>query len=334
MKKGNPRVLVTGGAGFVGSHTARALLDRGCEVHLLDFFHQYIFPVAPTFLENVQYRFDHLIKGAHVIRGNVNDKEDLRRHILEIRPQRIIHLAALPLANVARWQTEEAYTSIVSATFNLLDVLGDAKELRRVVYVSSSMVYGDFTQDPMPEDGPTDPKNVYGGMKLAGEVLVKTFSRLHQVPYVIVRPSAVFGPTDNNRRVLQIFAENALTRRPIQAENPDATSLDFTYVEDLAQGLALAALKPGVEGETFNITRGQGHTLTEALAILERVAGPLKIARKTAADPFRPKRGALDVSKARRLLGYAPRYTLETGLRRYVAFMRKHNKSLLRRPKR
>lgn len=317
-----PRVLITGGAGFVGSHTARALLDRGCEVFILDFFHQYIFPLAPSFLGNMQYRFDVLNKGAEVIRGNMNNKEDLRRKLLKIKPDRIIHLAALPLANVARWQTEEAFESTVAATFNLLDVLGDAGSVKRLVYVSSSMVYGDFEKTPMPEEGRKDPKNIYGGMKLAGEVLVRIFSRHHNIPFVIVRPSAVYGPTDNNRRVLQIFIESALAQEVIEVADPERTLLDFTYVSDAAQGLALAALKDEALGETFNITYGSGRSLADAVRILEGILGKLKVKVQLGEDKFKPSRGSLDVSKARRLLGYAPAYPLEKGLAEYVAFVR------------
>lgn len=179
-------------------------------------------------------------------------------------------------------------------------------------------------QVPMPEDGAKDPKEIYGGMKLAGEVLVKVFSRRYDIPYAIVRPSAVYGPTDNNRRVLQIFIENALQGNPITVTNPDTTFLDFSYVEDVAQGLAAVTLSPNSIHEEFNITRGEGRSLAEAIALLRGYFPDLQVQVKTEAESYRPNRGALNIEKARRLVGYEPVDSLETGLGKYLAFVREH----------
>ncbi|MBI4064531.1 MAG: NAD-dependent epimerase/dehydratase family protein [Elusimicrobia bacterium] len=324
-----PRVLITGGAGFLGSHVARRLLDAGCDVIVLDFFHQYIYPLAPSFLENMQYRHEVLLNGAQVIRGNINNKEDLRRQIIKAEPSIIIHLAALPLANVALWQTEEAFDSIVYATFNLADIVGDFTFIKKFVYVSSSMIYGDFETIPMPEDGRKNPKDVYGSMKLTGEILVKSLCRKHDVPYAIIRPSAIYGPTDNNRRVLQIFVENALTNKPLEVTNPQATFLDFTYVEDAAEGISLAVLSDKADNQEFNVTRGEGRSLQDAIDVLQKIFGQLEVRTKPENAKFRPSRGALDVSKAKKLLGYKPAHSLEEGLARYVDYVRRVNKSLL-----
>jgi nucleoside-diphosphate-sugar epimerase len=231
-------------------------------------------------------------------------------------------MAALPLANVALWQTEEAFDGIVNATYCVLDACVETDSVKKLVYVSSSMVYGDFTQIPMPEDGRKDPKEIYGGMKLAGEYLVKVFSRRLKVPYIIIRPSALYGPTDNNRRVLQIFVENAIQNLPIEVVNPENTNLDFTFVEDAAGGIKLATLADNVVNEDFNITHGEGRTLKEAIDILRRQFPDLQVKARNEQDAFRPNRGALDVSKARRLLGYNTQIGLEEGLKRYVDFVR------------
>ncbi len=324
------RVLITGGAGFVGSHTARKLMDRGEEVYVLDYFHRYIHPIQPTFLENTQYRFDVLLKGAEIVYGTTTHKDDLRRHLSVIKPDYILHLAALPLANAALKQTEEAFDSIVRGTVNMLEVLRDSDPIEKFVYVSSSMVYGDFVTLPMPEDGPKHPKEIYGGMKLAGETLVSVFAQRYGIPVSIVRPSAVYGPTDNNRRVLQIFVENAVMGRPITATNPDTTALDFSYVDDVAEGMAAVLMSPAAVGEAFNITCGEGRTLADAIQILRGHFPDLEVNVRVETDGYRPDRGSLDVAKARRLLGYESRYELEQGLAEYVDFVRLHNPSLQR----
>jgi UDP-glucose 4-epimerase len=322
-------ILITGGAGFVGAHAARKLLDAGHEVWVLDYFHRYIHPIQPTFLENTHYRLDVLLKGAEIVYGTTTHKDDLRRHLGAIRPEYILHLAALPLANRALKQTEEALETIVLGTVNLLEVLRDMPPVRNFVYVSSSMVYGDFTQVPMPEEGAKNPKEIYGGMKLAGETLVKVFSQRYGIPSSIVRPSAIYGPTDNNQRVLQVFVENAVRGQRIVAVNPDRTSLDFTYVDDVADGMTAVLLSERAIGEEFNVTRGEGHTLSEAIRILSGIFPNLEVETRIEGDGYRPNRGALDVSKARRLVGYDPQHSLEEGLHRYVEFVRQHNPSLI-----
>ncbi|NNF64865.1 MAG: NAD-dependent epimerase/dehydratase family protein, partial [Acidimicrobiia bacterium] len=102
------RILITGGVGFVGSHTTRSLLDAGHEVWALDYFHRYIHPTPLTFIENTQYRLDVLLAGAHMVYGTTSYKDDLRRHLSTIQPDYVVHLAALPLANRAIQATQEA----------------------------------------------------------------------------------------------------------------------------------------------------------------------------------------------------------------------------------
>jgi nucleoside-diphosphate-sugar epimerase len=314
-------VLVTGGAGFIGSHVVRTLLDAGHETVVLDYFHSYVPRANPTFLRNTEYRFDVLLKGAHLIRGTTTHKDDLRRHVTGVRPEYVLHLAALPLADVAHRNTEEALESIVLGTVNLLEILRDLHSVRKFLFVSSSMVYGDFDRVPMPEHAPKHPKEIYGGMKYAGEVLVEVFCKRYGIPYAIVRPSAVYGPTDNNCRVLQTFVEGAIEGRPLVATAPETTFLDFTYAQDVAQGITKVLLSPIALNEAFNITRGEGRSLAEAIDILREIFPDLRVDARSDDEDFRPARGALDITKARTLVGYDPEFPLEVGLPRYVGFV-------------
>ena len=203
----------------------------------------------------------------------------------------------------------------------MLEAIRATPSVRRVVFVSSSFVYGHFQYEPADEKHPTDPIDVYGGAKLAGEALTKGFGRRFGLEFVVVRLSAVYGPTDANRRVTQIFVERALRGDPLVLHTGGHSRVDFTYCEDAAAGVAAAALAPAAANEVFNISRGEGRSIRELSAIL---AGeiPGTVTQERGADESRPERGGLRVDKARQLLGYRPRWSLEEGIAEYVAFVR------------
>ncbi|MGE4263981.1 MAG: NAD-dependent epimerase/dehydratase family protein [Desulfovibrio sp.] len=320
------RVLITGGAGFIGSHITRLLMDAGHETLGVDFYQQYIHPLQPTFLENMNYRFEVLLKGANLVRVSTLSSDSLRRVIDEFKPTHVIHLAALPLANISIHHPEEAFDTIIKGTVNMLEAMRDQPQMERFVFTSSSMIYGDFEKSPQPEDARKEPKEIYGGMKLSGEILTKVYSQRYGIPYNIVRPSAVFGPTDNNRRVLQIFVENAFRKLPIRITNPE-TRLDFTYVKDAAQGFIDIAFS-NAPNEAFNLTRGQPTSLREAAQAVKSRFPDLVIEERIKTDTYRPERGALDIAKAVKLAGYSPKYDVETGLNEYVDYMRRYNPSI------
>ena len=312
-------VLVTGGAGFIGAHVCAALADGGHEAVAVDPLLTYAYTFEPRHWHSLRFRREVLLRDARVVLASTEGRDEIRRVIVETKPEYIIHLGVLPLATVARVRTDHAFESMLRGTFNLLEVALEA-DLTKFLYVSSSMVYGDFAQTPMPEDGPTAPKDPYGGFKLAGEIILQTYSRAQGLPYAIVRPSAVYGPTDMNDRIVQRFVECALWNRPLTVVDPDNTFLDFSYVKDVAQGLVDVLFSP-VQNETFNITAGEGRTLTELNEILRARYPDMPVEMSASSDDFRPKRGALDVDKARRLVGYAPRYSLERGVDEYLEFL-------------
>ena len=150
------------------------------------------------------------------------------------------------------------------------------------------------------------------------------FSKQYGIKYTIIRPSAVYGPTDVNRRVTQIFIENALKGKPLVLHNGGTSKLDFSYVEDVAEGFVLALKSSKAENETFNITMGEGRSLKELANIIKSNIPLAKIEYKEAPkEEKRPERGALDIAKARKLLGYTPKYSLEEGMKKYIDFVKK-----------
>jgi len=316
------KILITGGAGFIGSYVCRRLLDMGHEVVVFDAFVHYISPLKSILKEYTELRFQGIADQIDFRRGDTRDKAHLRRVIMDTRPDRILHLAALPIADLSNRHSEEALTSILEGAVNVLEVLRDVDFVDRFVYISSSMIYGDFEVIPAPEDHPKRPKDIYGGTKYAGEVMTETYSRRYEIPYSIIRPSAVYGPYDVNRRVSQIFVENALLGKPITLFGGGLQTLDFTYVEDVTEGMIKVMFHENAEGEAFNITYGRGYTLRELADILLTQCPDLEVKIVEEEDVFRPKRGALSIEKARKMVGYDPQISLKEGLTRYLEVYR------------
>jgi len=317
------RILITGGAGFIGSYIARELVEKGEDVFLFDSFVRYSYPLDRNEFDYRRIRLSGLQDRVRIFRGDTRHLGVFRRAVLKCKPEIIVHTAALPIAAISDYHAEEAVDSTVKGTVNVLEVIRDVGFVKRLVYTSSSMVYGDFQYDPADEEHPKNPTGVYGGAKLAGEILTQAYSRRFGTQYTIIRPSAVYGPTDSNRRVSQIFVEKALRGVPLRLDGGGKDRLDFSYVKDVARGFVLAMFSPRAVNEVFNITRGEGRSLREFAQILSEMI-PGVTMEIGPADEHRPKRGALDISKARELLGYNPEYSLEKGLEEYVAFVREH----------
>ncbi len=322
--------LVTGGLGFIGSHIARRLLEDEVVDHVVcvDHFGRYTDSTRQDFFDYRKLRLRGIEDRVIIERGEAKRYAVLQELVDKYRPVYVFHLAALPLAKLGNLNTEEAREGTVDSTANLLEIIGrqsvkSGYEPKRFVYASSSMVYGDFVADVATEEHPTKPKEIYGTMKLAGEVVTQGLGRYYGVPYTIIRPSAVYGPTDMNRRVTQIFMEKAFEGETISVDGADE-KLDFSYVKDVARGFVLAATRDGGENGVFNITHGRAHTLLDFVMALQAHFPDLKYQVRER-DAFRPRRGTLSIEKATRLLGYRPEYTLQGAVDEYVSFVREHH---------
>ena len=322
--------FITGGEGFIGYHICKELLkDPENRIVTYDAQKHYI-PLDKSYWTFYQdYRIKSLDNNnVERIRGDTTDRGLLREKLEEYKPNLIIHLAALPIANVSDKYPEEAKRNILEGTITLLDVLREVSfDFDRVIYTSSSMVYGDFMRDengeiiPAKEEHNCNPIDLYGAMKLSGEHITRAYARRFGFPYTIIRPSAVYGPTDCNRRVTEIFLMNALKDEKLQLDNGGLHQLDFTYVKDLAKGFVLAANSDQAVNQTFNMTRGEGRKIRELAEIIaDLVPGTEMYIEEV--DVYRPNRGALDITKARTLLGYNPEYSLEEGMKEYLEFVK------------
>ena len=305
------RILVTGGLGFIGHNVVAQLCQQGHTVRVVD--NQTDYGVISYDELNFVMQ-ERRKKIPDVIVHQIDIESSAVAFVFEqFLPDVVVHLASFPRQKVVNANPQLGSRVMSEGLLNLLE-LSTKHHAQKFVYVSSSMVYGDF-DDQVHEDAECSPQGQYGVLKLAGEWLVKDYSRRTGISHVIIRPSAVYGPYDVEDRVVSKFLLTAMRGGEIQVNGPEE-SLDFTYVDDTASGIVSAALSPSVTWGTYNITRGVGHTLLEAAELAVKVAGrgSIKINNR---DLNFPSRGSLCINAARRDLDYSPKYDIEEGFRNY-----------------
>lgn len=320
-KKGN--VLITGGAGFVGSYLTSRLLSEGFAVHILDSKTSYS-PIDLSLQQKNAEFLSCLREGAvgyhHV---DTQNYEDVIRLLSDYEYKCIVHLAAMPLATVAIERPMLAYDVIATGTRNIVEALRVTKASSRFIYVSSSMVYGDFKGDIAYERDECRPKEIYGSFKYSGEIITQAYRQRYGLDALIARPSAVYGPGDSNNRVIQSMITKALISGSISAVDPDETLLDFTYVEDLAHclaGLCTVAKSPN-DDIVFNVTRGRARSLREVANLIKSVLPHVNIEETHNKENFRPKRGTLSNEKIRELMGGHEFKDIEEIVPNYINFI-------------
>jgi UDP-glucuronate 4-epimerase len=308
------KILVTGGEGFIGSWIVEKLSQMGHRVTTLDSGETYDVIDRDSLDRLCQWRQKNW-KQVRRISGNVTmplDRVWLRKQDI------VIHLASYPRAKIVNEQPEMGVENIVVGTTGMLQ---DCVEygVKRFVYVSSSMIYGDFA-DGADEKTVPNPINIYGEAKLSGERLTQQFNRASGLEYVIARPSGVYGAGDIPDRVLSKFFSAAMDNRDITVHGAD-NRVDFTYVEDAADGIIRCALEKQAANKIFNITAGSAINLNEAAEKIIQLTGSKSQIKDTGKNKLYPNRGTLDVSQAQKLLGYQPQHSFDQGIAKYYEWL-------------
>ncbi len=310
--------MVIGGAGFIGSHVSNILISQGHDVSIVDNFTNYdTFDVDDMHALHNE-RLNNLVDTGNIFVRNVADFPTICSLIGMISPDVIIHLAAYPNARLVNSNPVEARTVMISGLQNTLFGAVFAG-VRRFVFISSSMVYGNFDQG-VTEDAPTSPLGLYAELKLEGEQIVKNACKEEGMEYTIVRPIAVYGPYDTPDRVAAKFLSSAIYGDTINVQGADQI-LDLTYVTDTANGIALAATKDIAADQTYNISLGVGYQLSKVAVDATEITHSSSPIHCTAADPTYPTRNTMSNAKAREELGFAPTVTLHDGLTSYAEWL-------------
>lgn len=326
--RNKPRTaLVVGSHGFIGSYISRLLIQLGWKVIGIDALFMYKPEQWDLYQRNFYYRQTELLTGlTKFYRIDASQAVEVLEILQMHKPEIVINVGGSSVADQCKSNIGEAVNSIYLLNANLLQCMKNLESLKRYTYISSSMVYGDFEDNEPTEESPKNPKDPYGAIKLGGEYLVESFNRQFQLPYTIIRPSAVYGPFDSNLRVTGIFMANAFQGIPLRVNDPQEL-LDFTFVEDVAQGIVHATTSDNGLNQTFNMTRGSARTIHEFAQEIKRHLPDTSVVVGQSDEHMpgliRPKRGTLSMRKSVELLEYQPSRDIEYGVGKYVESWRR-----------
>ena len=302
------KVIVTGAAGFIGSQLTETLLKQGDEVIGIDEFNDYYDPALKR--KNVAHL--HWFPGFELIEGDIQFL-DWQTLLLDVEV--VYHQAAQAGVRASWGQGFRAYTERnINATQVLLEAAKDAKHLKKLVFASSSSVYGDAETLPTHEKIPPQPVSPYGITKLAAERLCGLYQKNFGVPFVALRYFTVYGPRQRPDMAFHKFFKSILQDEAIPIYGDGLQTRDFTFISDAVAANLAAATVPEAVGEIFNIGGGSRVVLKEVLDTMEEIVGkPIKRnhIEKAMGDA---RHTAADVSKAQRILGYQPKVALREGL--------------------
>ena len=324
------RVALIGGAGFIGHNLALRLKRKGADVSVIDSLHVnnlLSFHCAGNGRQNGDIYRRFIAERIKLLREaaiplyvqDAREHDALSQLLARIEPQVIVHLAAVAHASRANKDPYHTFGHSLHTLENALDWARESAE--HFIFFSSSMVYGNFRTAEADEEHPLESIGVYGALKISGEKLVIAHQQVFDLPYTIIRPSALYGPRCVSRRVGQVFIENALHGQPLRIVGGGAERLDFTSIEDLVEGVVLAIEKPEAKNQVFNMTYGQSRSIAELADIVAEHFPGVQM-QDAERDRLMPRRGTLSVQKARELLGYTPTNPIETGFPKYIAWYR------------
>lgn len=300
------KYLVTGGAGFIGSHLAHSLLHRGCDVRIVD-------DLSTGLLQNIP-------QGVEFYRGDLSDPATVKEAVRGCEV--VLHQAAIPSVPRSINSPRPSHEANINGTFNILMAARD-EGTRRLVYAASSSAYGDAEALPKVETMPARPRSPYALQKYTGEQYCQLFSRLYGLETVSIRYFNVFGPRQHPSSpysgVLSLFIKAALQNVAPTIYGDGEQTRDFTFIDNVVDGVLRAIDAPDADGEVINLANGGRVSLNQAWAALAAIL------EKPLANPvYAPPRAGdvrdslADIDKAWAILGYRPTVSFIDGLRRTV----------------
>ena len=311
-------VLVTGGAGFIGSHLCETLVALGHRVRVLAHYN------SQRSIGNLVHLPKNLLNEIDIIFGDIQDATCVERAIDGCSV--VFHLAALIGVPYSYLAPANYINTNVLGTLNVLQACRERK-VRRVIHTSTSEVYGTALKPVIDEQHPLQGQSPYSASKIAADKVAESFFRSFGTPVVTVRPFNTYGPRQSERAVLPTIIIQALKRREVRLGNASVFR-DYNYVADTVEGFILASRAKNVIGETINIGSGEWRSVSDMVGLVAELLGKrLKVTQET--GRYRPADSEVlklrcDYAKARALLGYKPAHSLKEGLRSTIAFYRRN----------
>ena len=323
MKK---KVLIVGGCGFIGHNLSIYLKKKNFHVDVID-------NLGVNNLNSLNYE-NHNAKKIKIYNNFLNERLHLlkknkikiykidAKNLLKIKnifnklnPDVIIHLAAVSHANRSNKDPQKTFDNSLVTLQNSLEA--SKKTNTHFIFFSSSMVYGDFKKNSVNENSSCNPKGIYGTLKYCCEMMIKSYNEVYDLKYTIVRPSALYGERCISSRVGQIFLEKTINNEEIIINGDGTDKLDFTYIDDLMNGVHKIIKNKKSINQIFNITFGNARKITDMLNLVKKNFKNVNVTYEKR-DKLIPKRGTLSTRKAKKLLNFKSSYTLERGFLKYI----------------
>lgn len=306
-------ILILGGHGFIGHHTAKILTDAGNNVATVDIHHTYgeypDWEYSPILAQRLAYMGNH----THY-HGDVTDPVFMNSVFASEKFNVVIDLATYPNAKMVKKNVVDATSNMITATAIALELCAKYG-VKRFVLASSSMAYGEFQSAAPDETAICNPLTLYGSYKLQCEQMCKIWQKEEGLEYTILRPSALYGTRDTVVRVISKMLVSAITTGKMYVQGPD-NKLDFSFVEDVASAFAIAATDTNCANQIFNCTRGNGRKIIDAAELIKSFV-PAEIVCKPH-DTFYPNRDTLNSSKLKEMTSWLPKWDIEQGIPAYI----------------
>jgi len=308
----NIHMLITGGAGFIGSNLIEKLLKEGYEVVCLDNFNDYYNPQIKR--NNIEPFLRE--RNFNLVEADIRDKDTLEKIFEEYEFQKVIHLAAQAGVRLSLKQPNLYIDVIVNGILNLLE-LSEEYKIKNFIFGSPSSVCGATKEIPFSEEVKLKPISPYGVSKRTGELLCSTYNHLYNLPVTILRFFTVYGPRQRPDMAIHKFTKLIDEGKKIYLYGDGETSRDYTYISDIVEGI-ISALNTDFNYEIFNLGNSNPTNLSHLISLIEKNLGKSAKIKYLPEQPGDPSITFADISKSKRMLNYNPKIKMEEGIKRFI----------------